>query len=261
MDDKELQDLIRSVTVDGAPSTPIKTTTRKAAHRKTTKNRRKVHYAAPLGFFVLLFAVIGVISTITAGVRWIQKATDDAPLRQELYDFLNPVMQFCPPTFEDAGEGEQDALLLAAVYRVTEAERIRQLREKDDECAYTLDETQWRMKIPDTVIADSFAHLFGEAELIHKTVGEIEYVPDLKFYYVPITINTSGYVPVLGSIREAGGTYVVQVAYVADADVEVDEKGNDIQPSFNMGKYTQQYIVRRGEEDTLTLISVQAVEK
>lgn len=224
------------------------------------KRRGRLRYAAPLGFLVLLLACIGAVSVVVGAVQLAVRLSDDTPLREELYDFLNPVMQFCPSDFTDASEDEQNALLLSAVYRVTEAERIRQLREKDDNCSYPLDETGWRMQIPQAEIEESFAFLFGDKKPTHASVGEIEYVADKKIYSVPLTINTSGYTPVLGSIKKKGDTYAVQVTYVANADIEVDEKGNNIPPSFSMGKYTQLYTVLRGEDDALTLLSVESVD-
>lgn len=225
------------------------------------RKKKRVRYAAPLGFLVLLFACIGVITVISGAVKLVIKWTDDTPLKTELHDFLNPVMQFCPSTFDNASEGEQDALLLASVYRVTEAERIRQLREKDDACIYELDDTGWRLKIPQTVIEESFAFLFGKATPAHKTVGEIEYNPETKTYHVPLSINTSGYTPVIGTVKKNGDTYTVRVAYVADADVQVDEKGKTVAPTFEMGKYTQIYMVKRNENESLTLLSVKADEQ
>ncbi len=222
------------------------------------KKRGRIRYAAPLGFLVLLFACIGVITVLSGAVRLVAKWTDDTPLKNELYDFLNPVMQFCPSTFDNAEEGEQDALLLASVYRVTEAERIRQLREKDDTSIYSLDDTGWRLQIPESVIAESFAYLFGDAKPLHKTVGEIEYNSTTQTYHVPLSINTSGYTPVIGSVKKRGDTYTVRVAYVANADIEVDEKGKAIPPTFAMGKYSQRYTVRRGDDEALTLLSVEA---
>ena len=221
------------------------------------KRRGRIRYAAPLGFFVLLFACIGVISVISALIGAIVRANDDAPLRQELYDFLNPVMQFCPSDFDAETLDEQDALLLSSIYHVTEVERIRQLREKDENCLYTLDETQWRMQIPRSVIADSYTYLFGDNTPNHRTVGEVEYDAEKQLYYVPLSINTSGYTPVLGTIRKNGDTYTVQVAYVANSDVQVDERGHTIAPSFDMGQYTQVYTLKK-TEDAWSLISVKA---
>ncbi len=226
---------------------------------KTKKRRGRLRYAAPLGFLVLLLACIGAVSVIVGTVQLVVRLSDDTALREELYDFLNPVMQFCPSDFTDASEDEQSALLLSSVYRVTEAERIRQLREKDDTCSYELDETGWRMQIPRSVIEESFTFLFGDKKPTHQSVGEIEYVSNKKMYYVPLSINTSGYTPVLGAIKKKDDTYTVEVTYVANADIEIDEKGNSIPPSFSMGKYTQLYTVLRGEDDALTLLSVKSV--
>ena len=225
----------------------------------TTKKRRgRVRYAAPLGFFVLLFAFIGVLSVISGLIGVIIRASDDSPLRQELYDFLNPVMQFCPSDFDTETADEQDTLLLSAIYRVTEKERIRQLREKDENCIYTLDETQWRMMIPENVIDKSYTHLFGDTNPTHRSVGEVEYDTEKKLYLVPLSINTSGYTPVLGSIRKKGDTYTVPVAYVANSDVQVDERGQTIAPSFDMGQYTQVYtVVKDGDNWTLTAVKAE----
>lgn len=222
------------------------------------KKRRQVKYAAPLGFLVLLFACIGVIAVIVSGVQAIIRWTDDAPLREELYDFLNPVMQFCPSEFTDAADPTQDTLLLSAVYRLSEGERIRQLQEKDNEYKYPLDESQLRMKIPKETVEASFAHLFGDAKLTHRTVGDVEYSEGEAAYYVPLHMDTSGYTPALGTVRKDGDTYVVQVAYVLNDDVQYDNKGEQIPPTFEMGKYSQTYTVKRNGDKTLVLLSVTA---
>lgn len=211
------------------------------------KQKRRIRYAAPLGFLVLLFAAIGVVSVIVGAVQGIIKANDDTALREELYTFLDPVMQFCPSDFESVETAaEADPLLLAAVYRVSEAERIRQLREKDDVCAYPVEEKLYRMIVPQATIEESYRFLFGADALpIHRTIGEVEYQADNACYYVPISINTSGYVPVIGKITQKKQTYKVQVAYVANADVQYDVRGNAIEPTVDMAKYSQWYTVEK----------------
>lgn len=222
------------------------------------KRKRRVKYAAPLGFLVLLFACIGVISVIVSGVQAVIRWTDDTPLREEMYDFLNPVMQFCPSEFTDAADATQDTLLLSAVYRLTEAERIRQLQEKDNEFQYPLDDSQLRMKIPEETVKASFAYLFGEAVLTNRSVGDVEYREGEAVYYVPLNMDTSGYTPALGQIRKIGDTYTVQVAYVLNDDVQYDNRGNQIPPTFAMGKYSQIYTVQRDDDGTFSLLSVAA---
>lgn len=239
--------------------TPVKTPKkRKRKHHRRGKHR----YAAPLGFLVLLFAVVGVIATIIGGVKLIIRSTDDTALRNELSLFLDPVMQMCPTPFEDAGDAEeQDTLMMAAIYDIAETERIRQLREKDDTCKYELEETMWRMIVPQKDVETSFAALFGKETIRgHKTVGEAEYDAKKKCYYVPLTLSTSGYLPVLDTIKENDEVYTVRVAYVSGADVQIDERGNTIPPTADMSKYVQNFVVRHNENGTWTLVSVSAEE-
>ena len=210
------------------------------------KRHRHIRYAAPLGFLVLLFALIGVISVIVTAIGWIVQANDDTALREELYTFLDPVMQFCPSEFDSVDDTEDaDPLLLAAVYRVSEAERIRQLRERDEECAYPGEETQYRMIVP-------------QKTLTHRTIGDVEYKTENNCYYVPMTINTSGYTPVLGKITHKKDVYTVQVAYVSVADIQYDMRGNAIEPTIDMAKYSQRYAVRQNDDGSWTLLSVSA---
>ncbi len=223
------------------------------------KRHRRIRYAAPLGFLVLLFALIGVISVIVTAIGWIVQANDDTALREELYTFLDPVMQFCPSEFDSVDATEDtDPLLLAAVYRVSEAERIRQLRERDEECAYPVEETQYRMIVPQTTIEESYRYLFGEATLTHRTIGDVEYKTENSCYYVPMTINTSGYTPVLGKIAHRKNVYTVQVAYVSVADIQYDIRGNAIAPTIDMAKYSQRYTVQQNKNGSWTLLSVSA---
>lgn len=233
---------------------------KKPAKQKSKRRRGRVRYAAPLGFLVLLFALIGVISTIIGAVDLVKTWSDDTPLKEELSLFLDPVMQMCPPPFEDAGDTQdQDTLMMAAIYDIAETERIRQLREKDDTCIYELEKTMWRMIVPQAVVEKSFAALFGtETIREHKTVGEAEYDSAAQCYYVPLTLSTSGYVPVLDTVKKSGDVYTVRVAYVSNADVQVDERGNAITPTADMSKYAQYFTVQKNQNDSWTLLSVTA---
>ncbi len=235
-------------------------TTVKAPKKRKKKRRGQHRYAAPLGFLVLLFAVIGVISTVIGGVKLIIRSNDDTALREELSLFLDPVMQMCPTPFEDAGDAEeQDTLVMSAIYKIAETERIRQLREKDDTCVYDLEETMWRMIVPQADVEASFATLFGDETIRgHKTVGEAEYDAKNKCYYVPLTLSTSGNLPVLDTIKEKDDVYTVRIAYVSGADVQIDERGNVVPPTADMSKYAQRFAVRRNDDDSWTLVSVTA---
>lgn len=226
----------------------------------SAKKRRRVRYAAPLGFLVLFFAVIGVVSTLVSVIGWFVKPSDDSALRQELYEFLEPVMLTRPSEFTDAADAEdQEFLLSAAVYRVVELERIRQLHEKDETSAYETDESGWRMKVPETVVENAYRHFFGDVKLTHRSVGEIEYSAEGAYYYVPCEHTDLLYTPVLGDIKKADKTtYTIAVAFVSNADLDYDEKGNLITPSFDKAKIYQTYTVGKTEDGNWILRSVSA---
>lgn len=128
--------------------------------RHTSGGRRvgRFRMAAPLGFIVLVLAVVGLVSVIIAGIRTVERAMDNTELKEELYEFLLPVMQYDPEPFTDVNKTKQDALLLAAIWRVTEAERIRQLVDGSGVSAYPMDDNG-RMLISVEEIEESYKYL------------------------------------------------------------------------------------------------------
>ncbi len=226
---------------------------------KKRRRRGKRRYTAPLGFLVLLFAVIGVVSTVVGAVKWVGTWNDDTALREELSLFLDPIAQLSPPAFTDAGEAEdQSTLVMSAIYSIAETERIRMLREKDDTCKYTLEETQWRMIVPKADVEAAFSALYGDKKIrTHQTVGEAEYDEKKFCYYVPQTLTTSAYMPVIDWVRERDDIYTVRVAYVSNADLEIDARGEVVPPAADMAKYAQRFTVRRQPNGKYVLLSVE----
>ncbi len=225
--------------------------------------RRGLHrWAAPLGFLILLLAIIGLGSLAGLGIKAIQRSQDDTALRAELDDFLQPIMQYNPSAFEDVNATRQDALLLSAIWRLTDAERIRQLRENTDVCRYPMDDNA-RMLIPLEEINASYAYLYGpDAVPYHHTVGEegmsftFEYDPEQDCYHVPNTSSSSMYVPVLDKLKKKGDTVTVRVGYVLTTKIGIDEKGEQIEPTTADADHFQLYTVQQVGEDGWKLVSV-----
>ena len=184
----------------------------RASGRYTRRGRRRGRhrFAAPLGLLVLLLAATGVVALVIFGVQAIQKSQDDTALREELMDFLNPVIQFIPDPFEDVNDDPQDSLMLAAIWKLTDAERIRQIREKDDESIYPIDDEGF-MLIPLKTVTDSYASLYGKDAVPQlKSIGEpdtfmyYEYDAENQTYRVPFSVSNSAYTPVLDTLKKKG---------------------------------------------------------
>lgn len=238
----------RQALVEYAKKMQEKQAEKAARFDKGGRRRGRFSWAAPLGLIMSLLAVIGAIALIIGAVQVFDYITDDTALRDEAYYFLQPLMAYNPvPDFDDINEEDIDQLLQAAVWRITDAERIRMLREKDDNTVYELD-SNGRLIVPVAQIEESYTYLFGkDAKLNHRSLKDedLEYSEANACYYVPFNFINSLHQPILDSISRRGGTYYVRVAYVSINDLQVDEHGNTITPTADMASFEQMYVLKR----------------
>lgn len=223
--------------------------------RYTASGRRRGRrrYAAPLGLVVILLALVGVVSLVVAGVQAIQRATDDTELKAELFDFLEPVLANYPITpFEDVREDSQDALVLSAIWKITDAEQIRMLREEDENSRYPIDDNG-RLIIPVEEVEEAYHELFGDdAQPTHKAAigGDaggsftFEYIESEQAYHVPFALE-SAYQPVADTLTKSGGRYTLRVGFVLVQDIGIDENGDTITPMPDMAQYKQDYTLEK----------------
>ena len=220
-------------------------------------NRRgRYKWAAPVGFVMTLLAAVGAIAICATVVSVWREASKAEPLREEIHYFLQPLTIRNPaPEFESITEADTDTdtLLRAAVWRITEAERIRILREKDENTVYAVD-ANGRLVIPIAEVEASWAYLYGDdAPLQHRTVVDenedklLEYSEANSCYYVPDNPVLATHQPVIDTITRSGSEYRVRVAYVAEHALEVDEHGDTIPPTADMADQalTQIFVLKR----------------
>lgn len=218
---------------------------------KKGRRRGRHRFAAPLGLLVLLLAATGIVSLAFFGVQAVRRARDDTALREELMDFLDPVIQFIPDPFEDVNDNPQDSLMLAAIWKLTDAERIRQIREKDENSIYPIDDDGF-MLIPLKTITDSYALLYGpEAVPQLKSIGEpdtfmyYEYDAAAHIYRVPFSVANSIYTPVLDTLKKNKDQYILRIGYVPAENIGIDEKGNLIDPTPEQAEFFQLFHVQK----------------
>lgn len=229
--------------------------------RPAVTKRRPPRLNAVLGLFVLIFAVIGVIATVVFAVKVIVKTRDTSYLKEDMYYVLLPLTQYAPTAFESVNESEQDALIQAALYRITNRELIRQRQSADYTTPYKTDEFG-RTLVPLADVEDAYHELFGnDAVLNCHTFGEdagsyfaYEYDEAAGLYYVPSSVTTSAYEPVIDTIRRAGSIYKVRVGYVHLQDILVDDNGNNV-IDVSRATYFQVYTVKK-TDDRFIILSV-----
>lgn len=217
---------------------------------------------AVLGLVVLIFAVIGLISTTIFGFRIVRQARDTSGMEEELYYALLPLMQYAPTAFEDPNASNQDALIQAALYKITNQEWIRQQQNSEYQSPYETDEFG-RTLIPVADVQTAYAALFGDdAEPYLHTFGDdagsyftYEYNTDTQLYYVPYSTTASAYEPVIRAVHRAKNIYRVEVGYVHLQDITVNDYGNQV-VDVQKATYFQIYTVEQQEDGRLIIRSV-----
>ncbi len=226
-----------------------------ASRRFSKRGTRRGRYGknAVIGLVVLVFAVIGVISTITGSIRMVQKMRDTSHLSEDMYYSLLPLMQYTPTAFESVEKAEQAPLIQAALYSVTNREWIRQQQDPNYVTPYTTDEFG-RTIVPIDAVTDAYHALFGKDYTPqYATFGvegdsyfSFEYEEDKGHYHVPQQ-SSGAFEPVIGTIQRAGDTFIVQVGYVHLQDVTVDDHGNKV-IDMQKATYRQYYTVEHTED-------------
>ncbi|MGI6263912.1 MAG: hypothetical protein ACOYJY_00390 [Acutalibacteraceae bacterium] len=213
--------------------------------------------AAPLGFVILTLALIGVIAVAVSGVRWARRAADDTPLKEEIASFLEPALLQNPTAFTgDAEAAKNPSCVKAALWKISDDERIRMRREKAD-CRFPADE-QGRLLIPADEVNEAFHALFGGDALPDETLflnGDdfsIWYDGENARYHLP-AFAASPYRAVIDTLKKQDGGWRVRVGFVAQADIAVDDKGNDVPPTAADASVFQIWTVRKTADGYLLL--------
>lgn len=233
--------------------------------RRTSRGTRRGRYrmAAMLGLVVLFFAIIGVIAAGFLGVQLVTKATDRTDLMNELAEVAAPLIEYQPTTFSSIDKADQAVLLQAAIYRITEAERIRQLREGTDTYAYERDD-YGRIILSLKEVNESYALLFGkDATPHHQTLGKesgvaytFEYDKTNACYHVPVSISSSLYVTLTDRIDVRGNTTRIRVGYALASKLGYDNRGHQLNPTAADVDYYQWFsFVREDGHWIITAVS------
>lgn len=214
-------------------------------YNKRGQRRGKYAYAAPLGVLISLLSIVGVVAIVLSGIGAVRNATDNTELGEDLYYYLEPLLMYSPTPFEGVAT-EQDAFLNAAAYRIMQAEQIRMLREKDETCAYPVDDSG-RIVVPAEEVVDTYKVLFGaDATLTHRSIEEsgLTYSEADDCYYVPFETLNNGARPVIDYVKRGMKSCEIRIGFVPQTDIGLDEHGNQMEPTVEMATYFQTYTLK-----------------
>lgn len=215
-------------------------------------------FAALVGGFIGFLSIVGAVSIVIGGIRWVRHAADTTALKEEFYYYLEPVLAYTPEPFDNiAVAPQQDAFLDAAAYRISITEQVRMMQEQQKNssaevtCKYPVDDLG-RIAVPIAEIEASYRALFGpDAPLTHRSVeaNNLTYSAADKCYYVPFNDLMTNYRPVIESVKRKASSYTVRVGFVANNDIVIDDHGNEVPPTADMASYFQTYTFTRTDKD------------
>lgn len=219
-----------------------------------TKKRRGSNKAAfPLGLILILFAVVGVIFSVNAGIKGVKKLTDNTAKKLEYQEWLVPVVMYDPDMFDDVSSADIDQLTVCAVWAII----------KDDSIYPGVYETDdvGNIMIPQADVNKKFAELFG-TDAVPTHVGvkgyfdEFTYSEQSQCYLVTSTGSVPIYTPKVISVKKSSNTVVLTVGYLAGEAWAQAEDGSYIEPAPT--KYVN--ITLRENNDGYYISAMQATD-
>ncbi len=191
--------------------------------------RRRNRAAAPLGAVFIVLAVIGLITVVGTCITFTAKLLDNTAKKEEIADFLRPVVLFDPVPFSSVSEVDPMVIQRAAIWGA--------MFDKDTQ-SLEYDEMR-RVKVAASDVDVWAARLFGEGTTVaHGTFSDYfltyEYDESSQTYYVPATSITDYYSPIVESITSKNGMYEVRVGYVAPGPLFGSDNREDATPDKYM---------------------------
>ena len=188
-------------------------------------NKRKRPAAAILGFLIILFTVIGVVTTVVGAVNmvkgWFDTSDDYLKYEREIY----PVVMFDPVPFSDIRAADRSMLLQSSMWAVLLNE---------DTAKYATDDIGF-MLIPSIDLDVWCRKMFGDAvTLEHATIDSdmtsFYYDEVAKLYHVPINAQVIHYRPSVREVVKNGTQLILTVDYLSPMSVASNIFKGDEEP-------------------------------
>ena len=195
-------------------------------------NKRKRPAAAILGFLIILFTVIGIVTTIVGAVNVIRDFFDTSNDYTKYERAIYPVVMFDPVPFSDIRTADSTMLLQSSMWAVL-------LNEDTDK--YATDDIGF-MLIPSIDLDVWCKKMFGDAvTLSHTTIDSdmtsFYYDEAEKMYHVPANAQVIHYTPKVREIVKNGNQLVLTVDYLSPMSIASDIFKQDEEPTPDKTMY------------------------
>lgn len=218
---------------------------------KVAENPAKKKFFFGFAVFVVIMAIIGVISCCWLATSAVRSMVDDTSLKNEFARFILPVVANDISPFQNETELSDSAKINCAVWNI--------LLNKDYS-AYK-SETAGEYIIPEYDVGVSCKELFGTGSVIeHQTVGygeaKFSYDEENHVYTCSRSLRYLSYAPRITEMKNTGGgTYVCRVEYLPPS---ISAFGDDLGVE-NVPDKVMEYTINRYDKKN-TLMAVKFIE-
>ena len=178
--------------------------------RRRKQMSRRERTTAVLGVIVTLFFVIGVISSVAAGISLTRNLVNATAQKEELARVIFPLVIVDIPEFDSPEALENSAIIQSAIWAF--------IIDSGDKSKYPKDDLG-AMTVPDTDIEPYIRSLYGnDVQIEHQSIDDpsvqMLYDSDNKRYIIESTPRFLAYTPRVEKISRSGDVYTLRVSYV-----------------------------------------------
>lgn len=200
--EKALDEEISEAAPDGTPQ-----------FEALTVKKSKVFFT--VGLFIMIMAVIGIVSSVLFVVDTAESLADNTALKAEFVQYLYPVVMTDPPAFESIADMPSSAIINAGIWNMVLKNGLEKY--ESDGLNVTVSQVD---------VESSIAELFGYGVSVeHQSVGSSEaffsFDEETKSYSIPVQPNITSYYPIVSEISNVGELYTVKVEYIPQSSVTV----------------------------------------
>lgn len=183
------------------------------------EKKKKAPFVA--GIFILLLAVVGILSIISLIVGFFGGNKSQTEEYGEYAQFLTWVVGVDPDSFSDITEANKEDLRNIALSSLM----------SDDVKSGEFKVTENGLEVPAKAVEDYYAEMFGtDNPIVHGDVigygYQFTYDKKTNMYYVPLSGTTPPFTAQIESAEVSGDIIELRVGYIATGKIEVQADGS-----------------------------------
>ena len=209
-------------------------------------------WALPLGIVMFIFAIIGLVLSISLAIKGIVSLVDNSNEEKEQYQtMLVPIVMNDIDEFDDVTKADMGQLIEASIWSIIKSDVNTDEYKMDGE----------KILFPQKDVEKAFIKLFGtdvkiKHQSVYSTAFEFEYDSSVQAYRVPITGSDATYTPKVLDIDNKSKTVVHTVAYLSGSAWSQADDGTLVEPEPS--KYVK--VTLRKKDKAYYISAIQATD-